>query len=180
MLVSRRLDTTCVSLSPSRHHLDRALILLFVTGTRICGVQTLVSSDLSVGSKRVGKLNHPSGCMVTCMPSVKFRRNCGPLTCRLSSVTFSGGTRSCLGWRVACVDHLSHYPLPRNTESRLLGSVIEMQAFLVTLVRKFDISNADHHPQIKRTKSGLMAPVVLGEEHKGTQLPLKITAVRNA
>ena len=55
-----------------------------------------------------------------------------------------------------------------------------MQAFLVTLVRKFEISNADHYPQIKRAKPGLMAPVVLGEEYKGTQLPLKITAIRNA
>jgi len=55
-----------------------------------------------------------------------------------------------------------------------------MQAFLVTLVGKFDVSHADHHPQIKRVKSGLMIPVVLGEEYKGTQLPLKISAIRNA
>ena len=60
----------------------------------------------------------------------------------------------------------------------LSGSVIEMQAFLVTLVQKFDISQADHHPQIRRTKTGVMGPLVLGEEHKGTQLPLRITAIR--
>jgi len=54
-----------------------------------------------------------------------------------------------------------------------------MQAFLVALIPKFDVSHANHHPQIKRVKTGLMIPVVLGEEHKGTQLPLKITAVRN-
>ena len=59
-----------------------------------------------------------------------------------------------------------------------LDSVVEMQAFLVTLVRKFDISHADHHPQVKRARPGLMYPLVLGEEHRGTQLPLKITAVR--
>jgi len=62
----------------------------------------------------------------------------------------------------------------------VLNSVIEMHAFLVTLVRKFDISPADHHPQIKRARLGLMAPIVLGEEHKGTQLPLRITAIGDA
>jgi len=53
-----------------------------------------------------------------------------------------------------------------------------MQAFLVTLVRKFDISHADHQPQIRRARSGMMLPLVLGEEYKGAQLPLKITAIR--
>lgn len=56
-------------------------------------------------------------------------------------------------------------------------SVIEMQAFLVNVVRRFDISYADHHPQIKRVKIGVMVPLVLGEEYKGTQLPLRITAI---
>ena len=54
-----------------------------------------------------------------------------------------------------------------------------MQAFLVTLIRKFDISHADHHPQIRKTKSGVLTPLVLGEEYKGAQLPLKITAIRD-
>jgi len=72
--------------------------------------------------------------------------------------TFSGGVRSCIGWRFA---------------------VIEMQAFLVTLIRRFDIAYADHQPQIKMARPGMMFPLVLGEEHKGTQLPLKIMAIRN-
>jgi len=72
--------------------------------------------------------------------------------------TFSGGGRSCIGWRFA---------------------VLEMQAFLVALIRKFEISHADQHPQIRRVKSILTIPLVLGEEYKGTQLPLKITAIRN-
>jgi len=55
-----------------------------------------------------------------------------------------------------------------------------MQTFLVTLIQKFDISHADHQPQIRRTKSAMMTPVVLGEEHKGAQLPLKISAIRHA
>ena len=69
---------------------------------------------------------------------------------------------------------------PDDTENRPLCSVIEIQTFLVTLIRKFDISHADHHPQIKRVKSGVLVPLVLGEEYKGAQLPLRITAIRNA
>lgn len=68
---------------------------------------------------------------------------------------------------------------PRDTENYPLDSVVEMQAFMVTLIRKFDISQADHHPQIKRAKTGASTPLVLGEEYKGGQLPLKITAIRN-
>jgi len=64
-----------------------------------------------------------------------------------------------------------------SAENLLLGSVIEIQAFLVALIRKFDISDADHQPQIRRAKPGMMVPLVLGEEYKGTQLPLKITAI---
>ena len=67
-----------------------------------------------------------------------------------------------------------------DTESYFLDSVMEIQAFMVTLIRKFDISPADHHPQIRRAKSGASAPIVLGEEYKGAQLPLKITAIREA
>ena len=73
-----------------------------------------------------------------------------------------------------------HIHSPKEAENLRLDSVIEMQAFLVTLIRKFDISHADHQPQIKRTKSAMMTPIVLGEEHKGGQLPLKITAIRYA
>ena len=63
------------------------------------------------------------------------------------------------------------------TENWCLDRVIETQAFLVTLIRTFDISPADHQPQIRRTRSVLMAPIVLGEERKGPQLPLKIAAI---
>lgn len=68
------------------------------------------------------------------------------------------------------------FALPRDAENHPRDSVIEMQAFLVTLVRKFDISLADHRPQIRKVRTGMMFPLVLGEEYKGTQLPLKITA----
>jgi len=69
------------------------------------------------------------------------------------------------------------FALP-GTENCLLGSLVEIQAFLVTLVRKFDISHADYQPQIRRARPGMEVPLVLGEEHKGVQLPLKISAVR--
>ena len=68
---------------------------------------------------------------------------------------------------------------PEDAKNWLMDSVIEIQAFLVALVRKFDVSHADHQPQIRRAKSGMMFPLVLGEEYKGTQLPLKITAIRD-
>ena len=66
-----------------------------------------------------------------------------------------------------------------STENWLLGSIIEIQAFLVTLIRKFHISQPDHQPQIRRAKPGMMVPLVLGEEYKGPQLPLKITVIKN-
>ena len=56
---------------------------------------------------------------------------------------------------------------------------LRMQVFLVTLIRKLAISRADHHPQIKRDKSVLAIPLVLGEEDKGTRLRLKINVIRN-
>ena len=84
----------------------------------------------------------------------------------------------CIGWRFAYVD-LTFYSSCGMLRAILLDSVVEMQIFLVTLLREFNISQADHHPQIRRARSGLMVPLVLGEEYKGTQLPLKITAIRN-
>ena len=79
-----------------------------------------------------------------------------------------------------CRSPFISFALPGDAENCMLDSVLEIQAFLVTLIRKFDISHADHHPQIKRTKSVLTIPLVLGEEYKGTQLPLKISAIRDA
>ena len=79
-------------------------------------------------------------------------------------------------------EFIGFYTIQSSEEAqiRILNSIVEMQAFLVTLVRKFDISPADHRPQIKRIKTGAFTPLVLGEEYKGPQLPLRITAVRNA
>jgi len=57
---------------------------------------------------------------------------------------------------------------------------MEIQTFLVNLVQRYDISQADHLPQIRRARPGMEVPMVLGEEHKGAQLPLKISAIMNA
>ncbi|KAF9778997.1 cytochrome P450 [Thelephora terrestris] len=68
--------------------------------------------------------------------------------------TFSGGYRSCIGWRFA---------------------VIELHTFLVTLVRQFDFSLADGGQEVKIMRPAMMTPMVVGEEHKGPQMPLKVT-----
>jgi len=72
------------------------------------------------------------------------------------------------------------FRFPRDAESCPLCSLMEIQTFLVTLVRNFDIAQADHLPQIRRARPGMEVPMVLGEEHKGTQLPLKISAIRSS
>ena len=150
--------------------------ITFVAETRMCGVRTLVSSDRSVGSKRVRRRNHLLEYMGTCAVS---RTAVGTLSTDLSShsSTFSGGPRSCIGWRFACVDRLVQSP--KDTEECPFDSIIEMQAFLVTLIRRFDISLTDKQPQIRRAGSGVLVPSVRGEEQKGSQLPLKITAIGN-
>ena len=54
-----------------------------------------------------------------------------------------------------------------------------MHAFLVTLIRQFEFALPDDDPKIRRLRPVLVTPVVEGEEHKGIQLPLKITPLRN-
>ena len=58
-------------------------------------------------------------------------------------------------------------------------SVIEMHTFLVTLIRQYYFSLPDNGQEITTLRAGLVLPVVVGEEHKGPQLPLKITALMN-
>jgi len=68
--------------------------------------------------------------------------------------TFSGGVRSCIGWRFA---------------------VVEMQAFLITLLSNFEFSIPEGAKDIRRDRSGVMTPMVVGEEDRGAQLPLQVT-----
>ena len=81
------------------------------------------------------------------------------------------------GSRELIIFHLFRFS--RDAEDCPLRSIMEVQTFLVTVVRNFDLAQADHLPQIRRARPGMEVPMVLGEEHKGTQLPLKISAIRN-
>ena len=82
------------------------------------------------------------------------------------------------GSRAFIIVYISRFP--RDAENRPLCSLMEIQTFLVNLVQRYDISQADHLPQIRRARPGMEVPMVLGEEHKGAQLPLKISAIMNA
>ena len=169
------LVTTCAPLFfPAATTPSAERSFLFVAGTGICGVQTPMSSGRSVGSTRVRRRNHLLEYMGTCAVSSTA---VGTSNTDLSShsSTFSGGPRSCIEWRFACVDRLVQFP----KYAEAFNSVIEVQAFLVTLIRRFDISLADKQPQIRRAGSGVLVPSVRGEEHKGSQLPLKITVIGN-
>jgi len=69
-------------------------------------------------------------------------------------MTFIGGTRACIGWRFA---------------------VIEMQAFLVELINKFEFSLAGETKRVRREPCLVMSPTLEGEAGKGPQLPLMVT-----
>ncbi|KAE9403334.1 cytochrome P450 [Gymnopus androsaceus JB14] len=68
--------------------------------------------------------------------------------------TFSGGIRSCIGWRFA---------------------VIELQAFAVELLSNFEFSAASNTEKIRREAAVAMVPTIEGEVENGAQLPLKVT-----
>ena len=54
-----------------------------------------------------------------------------------------------------------------------------MHTFLVTLIKQFDFSLPENGQEIWMMRPGTLIPVVVGEEHKGPQAPLKVTALRN-
>ncbi|KAJ3711587.1 cytochrome P450 [Lentinula raphanica] len=68
--------------------------------------------------------------------------------------TFSGGIRSCIGWRFA---------------------VIEVQAFIVELLSNFEFSATPQIDKIRREAALVMVPTIEGEVEKGSQLPLRVT-----
>ncbi|KAF9647031.1 cytochrome P450 [Thelephora ganbajun] len=57
--------------------------------------------------------------------------------------------------------------------------VIGIHTFLVTLIRQFEFALPYNAPKVRRWRPGLVIPVIEGEEHKGTQLPLRITPLKN-
>jgi len=54
-----------------------------------------------------------------------------------------------------------------------------MHTFLVTLIRQFEFSLPEDGREIKKLRRMLVFLAVTGEEHKGPQLPLKVTPLRN-
>ncbi|KAK1227410.1 hypothetical protein PQX77_009595 [Marasmius sp. AFHP31] len=72
-------------------------------------------------------------------------------------LTFSGGVRSCIGWRFA---------------------VLELQTFLVELVGNFEFSTTPECDNIRREACAVMVPTIEGEVEKGGQCPLKVRCVR--
>jgi len=72
--------------------------------------------------------------------------------------SFSGGIMSCIAWRFA---------------------LIEMHTFLVTLIRQFAFALPENGQKIRRVNQIGVFLMVAGEEHKGPQLPLRVTALGN-
>ena len=70
-----------------------------------------------------------------------------------------------------------------NKNNRLfVHSVIEMNTFLVTLIRQFEFFLPENGQEVRGMSArpgGVLAPIVVGEEDKGPQMPLKVTALRN-
>jgi cytochrome P450 len=67
--------------------------------------------------------------------------------------SFSGGLRSCIGWRFA---------------------VLELHAFITEVVNNFEFSLTKESERIRREACGIMVPTVEGEMEKGSQLPLRV------
>ncbi|KAG8220520.1 cytochrome P450 [Butyriboletus roseoflavus] len=55
------------------------------------------------------------------------------------------------------------------------NSVIEMQAFLVEIIGKFEITMTDRSEKVRRGASFVMLPVIEGEVELGSQLPLAVS-----
>ncbi|KAL0579177.1 hypothetical protein V5O48_002799 [Marasmius crinis-equi] len=72
-------------------------------------------------------------------------------------LTFSGGVRSCIGWRFA---------------------VLELQAFVVELISNFEFSLTPECDKIRREACGVMLPTMEGELEKGVQCPLRVRCAR--
>ncbi|KAF9260693.1 cytochrome P450 [Marasmius fiardii PR-910] len=72
-------------------------------------------------------------------------------------LTFSGGVRSCIGWRFA---------------------LLELQAFLVEMISNFEFSLTPECEKIRREACGVMVPTLEGELSKGAQCPLRVQSAR--
>lgn len=54
-----------------------------------------------------------------------------------------------------------------------------MQTFMTSLLLNFEFNIPDGAKRIRRDRAGLMTPMVEGELHLGTQLPLKVSIIAN-
>jgi len=77
-----------------------------------------------------------------------------------------------------------HFSVPRGKltfyDTDVSFSVTEIHSFLVTLVRQFEFALPDNAPKVRTfNRTGLVNPVVEGEEHKGFRLPLQVTPIKN-
>ncbi|KAH7869955.1 cytochrome P450 [Lentinula edodes] len=70
--------------------------------------------------------------------------------------TFASGIRSCIAWRFA---------------------VTELQAFIVVLLRNFELETTPKLAKIRRESALAMVPTIEGELDKGSQLPLKVSII---
>ncbi|KAI6020453.1 cytochrome P450 [Pisolithus microcarpus] len=68
-------------------------------------------------------------------------------------LTFLGGPRACIGWRLACI-------------------------FLIEIISRFEVSLSEKATRIRKEACGVVAPTVEGEVEKGVQLPLVISVVQ--
>ena len=74
---------------------------------------------------------------------------------------------------------MSTVHLKRVTDHRCLMSppcsMIEIQAFLVEIISKFEISLTEKATKVRREACLIMVPTVEGEADRGVQLPLIIS-----
>ena len=52
--------------------------------------------------------------------------------------------------------------------------LLEIHTFLVTLIRQFDFSLPYNGQEVRKLRPGSTVPMVVGEEDKGAQMPLKV------
>ncbi|KAJ7198475.1 cytochrome P450 [Mycena pura] len=83
-----------------------------------------------------------------------MRKPEAPVGAYANLLTFAGGLRTCIGWRFA---------------------VLELQAFLIELVGNFEFSLTPEAMRIRREACIVMAPTVVGQRDKGTQLPMRVS-----
>ncbi|KIK60492.1 hypothetical protein GYMLUDRAFT_609833 [Collybiopsis luxurians FD-317 M1] len=79
-----------------------------------------------------------------------------PIGVYANLVTFASGIRSCIGWRYA---------------------VTELHAFIVVLIRNFELEPTPELFKIRRASALGIVPTIEGEMDKGSQLPLRVRLV---